>query len=73
VVVARSLGVVVSEGRSKFARMTREDRLLVLELISSGASADEAAARIAENRSSAVVAMRTARDRIRIMDQRSDP
>jgi hypothetical protein len=31
------------------------------------------AARNAENRSSAVVAMRTARDRIRTMDQRSDP
>lgn len=59
------------EGRSKFARTTREDRLLVLELISSGASADEAGARNAENCSSAVVAMRTARDRIRIMDERS--
>ena len=70
-VVARSLGVVVSEGRSKFARMTREDGLL--ELISSGASADEAGARNAEDRSNAVVAMRTARDRIRTMDQRSDP
>ena len=66
------MGVVVSEGRSKFARMTRNDRLLVLELISSGASADEAGARNAENRSSAVVAKRTARDRIRTIDQRSD-
>jgi transposase, IS30 family len=42
VVVARSLEVVVSEGRSKFARMTREDRLLVMALVSSGASAEEA-------------------------------
>jgi transposase, IS30 family len=32
----------VSEGRSKFARMTREDRLLVMALISAGASAEEA-------------------------------
>jgi transposase, IS30 family len=32
----------VSEGRSKFGRMTREDRLLVVGLISSGASAEEA-------------------------------
>ena len=32
----------MSEGRSKFARMTRDDRLVVLELLSSGASAEEA-------------------------------
>jgi IS30 family transposase len=33
----------MSEGRSKFARMTRDDRSLVMELISSGAGAPEAA------------------------------
>jgi transposase, IS30 family len=32
----------MSEGRSKFARMTRDDRLLVLELLASGSSAEEA-------------------------------
>jgi transposase, IS30 family len=46
VVVARSLGVLVSEGRSKFARMTREDRVLVMALISSGVSAGEAGAAV---------------------------
>jgi transposase, IS30 family len=42
VVVARLLEVVMSEGRSKFARMTRDDRLLVLEMLASGSSPDEA-------------------------------
>ena len=42
-VVARSL---VSEGRSKFARMTRDDRLLVMELMASGVSAGEAGAAV---------------------------
>jgi DNA-binding CsgD family transcriptional regulator len=42
VVVARSLEGVVSEGCSKFARMTRDDRLVVLELLASGVSAEEA-------------------------------
>jgi hypothetical protein len=42
VVVARSLEVVVSEGCSKFARVTREDGLLVMALVSSGAGAEEA-------------------------------
>ena len=32
----------MSEGRSKFARMTRDDRLLVMELLASGCSAEEA-------------------------------
>ena len=32
----------MSEGRSKFARMTRDDRLLVIELLASGSSAEEA-------------------------------
>ena len=32
----------MSEGRSKFARMTRDDRLLVMELLASGSSAEEA-------------------------------
>jgi IS30 family transposase len=36
----------VSEGGSKFARMTRADRLLVMELLSSGRSADEAGAAV---------------------------
>jgi hypothetical protein len=42
VVVARSLEVVMSEGRSKFAHMTHADRLVVLELLAAGRSADEA-------------------------------
>jgi transposase, IS30 family len=42
VVVARLLEVVVSAGGSKFARMTRDDRLLVLELVASGAGSEEA-------------------------------
>ena len=32
----------MSEGRSKFARMTRDDRLLVMEMLASGSSAEEA-------------------------------
>jgi transposase, IS30 family len=32
----------MSEGRSKFARMTRDDRLLVMELLACGSSAEEA-------------------------------
>ena len=32
----------MSEGRSKFARMTRDDRLLVMEMLASGSSAQEA-------------------------------
>ena len=32
----------MSEGRSKFVRMTRDDRLLVMELLASGSSAEEA-------------------------------
>ena len=32
----------MSGGRSKFARMTRDDRLLVMELLASGSSAEEA-------------------------------
>jgi transposase, IS30 family len=39
-------GFVVSGGRSKFARMTREDRLLVVALVSSGVGAEEAGAAV---------------------------
>lgn len=38
--------LVVSEGRSKFARMSRADRLLVLELLASGVSSAEAGAAV---------------------------
>jgi len=42
VVVARSLEVVMSGGPSKFARMTYADRVVVLELLAAGRSAEEA-------------------------------
>ena len=45
VVVARLLEVCGVRGRSKFARMTRDDRLLVMELLSSGLRLEEAGGR----------------------------
>jgi IS30 family transposase len=61
-------GVVMSGGRSKFARMTRDDRLLVMEMLGSGASAAEAGAVVGQTARSVnrlVVALGGLRSRAR--------